>query len=445
MNKRRIRQLNKNEYKKGAIVYWMSRDQRALDNWALLYSQEFRNEHDASVAVVFCLRKTFSHNSERIVSFMLEGLEEVEKRLAEKNIPFYFLIGEPEKELPKFVETHNVGALVSDFSPLRHNRKWKETIARSIEIPLFEVDTHNIVPCWIASPKQEFGAYTIRPKIRFHLEEFLDSFPKLQKQKQTEIPIQKNDWKKIRQTIATDASVKTVDWLRPGEQAAEDMLQDFITNRLPKYDEERNDPTKNVQSLLSPYIHFGQIAAQRIALEIENVKGYGKAKDAFLEEMIIRKELSDNFCFYNQNYDSYKGFPQWAKDTLEKHVGDKREFTYSLKELEKADTHDPLWNAAQKEMMLRGKMHGYMRMYWAKKIFEWSKTPQIAQKHCIALNDKYFLDGRDPNGYTGIAWSIGGVHDRAWFERPIFGKIRYMNYNGAKSKFDIKKYIERNN
>lgn len=438
MHSNRVRTLNAKEYTTGPIVYWMSRDQRAFDNWALIYAQELAKQKKTSVAVVFSLRKSFAHNTERMLSFMLQGLQEAEKHLAEKNIPFYFLIGDPSDTVPQFIHDNKVGALVSDFSPLRYNRNWKKKIAETITIPFYEVDTHNILPCWIASPKQEFGAYTLRPKIHARLEEYLDTFPQLHKQ-DSQLPLQQIDWKKIKNAIDADTSVPAVSWITPGEKAAEEMLQDFIKNRLSIYDEQRNDPTKDALSNLSPYIHYGHISTQRIALEMENVNGHAKA--AFLEELIVRKELSDNYCFYNQNYDNPKGYPQWAKDSLAKHAEDKREFTYSLHELEAAKTHDPLWNAAQNEMMQKGKMHGYMRMYWGKKILEWTKNVEEAQKFCIALNDKYFIDGRDPNGYTGIAWSIGGVHDRAWFERPIFGKIRYMSYNGAKSKFDIKKYI----
>jgi len=220
-------------------------------------------------------------------------------------------------------------------------------------------------------------------------------------------------------------------------------LDSFFEERLSGYNEKRNDPNENVSSNLSPYLHFGQISAQRIALETYKRKHNIETKDAFLEELIVRRELSDNFCFYNKNYDSFDGFPEWAKKTLNEHRKDKREFTYHLEQFEKAKTHDDLWNAAQIEMVKTGKMHGYMRMYWAKKILEWTETPEEALEYSIYLNDKYELDGRDPNGYTGCAWSIGGVHDRAWTERPVFGKIRYMNYNGAKRKFDVKRYIQK--
>ncbi len=439
----RVRQLNDASYSSGPIIYWMSRDQRVNDNWALIFAQKLALEHNVPFAVVFCLRTEFEHATSRLIEFMLDGIQEVEKILNEKNIPFYFLQGTPVKEIEKFVAKKKIGALVTDFSPLRYNRAWKESIRQTIEIPFYEVDTHNIVPVWIASQKQEFGAYTIRPKIQRLLPDYLTEFPSVKKQEkpwfEKTTPV---DWEKVRKNIREDITVSVVDWITPGEIAAEKALSEFIENRLYAYDGERNDPTKHAQSELSPYIHFGHVASQRIALEVERATTNSASKKAFLEELIVRKELSDNFCFYNPHYDTTKGFPAWAQKTLDEHRRDKREYVYSLIELEQGQTHDDLWNAAQLEMVKRGKMHGYLRMYWAKKIFEWSATPEDAMKHAIYLNDKYFLDGRDPNGYTGIAWSMGGVHDRAWFEREIFGKIRYMSYNGAKGKFDIKAYVQ---
>jgi deoxyribodipyrimidine photo-lyase len=214
---------------------------------------------------------------------------------------------------------------------------------------------------------------------------------------------------------------------------------------LSRYGAQRNDPTLDAQSHLSPYIHFGQLSAQRIALEVFKADAGEEVKDTFLEELIVRRELSDNFCYYNLDYDNTNGFPAWARKTLDEHRKDPRDYLYSRDQFEQAETHDDLWNAAQREMAKRGKMHGYMRMYWAKKILEWTPSPEIALETAIYLNDRYAIDGRDPNGYAGIAWSIGGVHDRAWNERMVFGKVRYMSYNGCKSKFNIKRYIERIN
>jgi deoxyribodipyrimidine photo-lyase len=312
---------------------------------------------------------------------------------------------------------------------------------KKINIPFYEVDAHNVVPCFYVSPKQEFGAYTIRPKIHKNLPEFLDNFPKIKKMKSSEgFSSDSIDWESVYNSLKVDDKVKPVNWLKPGEGAAHKALKKFIDSKLDIYDDLRNDPNADALSNLSPYLHFGQISAQRIALIVSSLANHPSA-ESFLEELIVRRELSDNFCYRTPDYDSFKGFPDWAKKTLNEHRKDEREFVYSLKEFERAETHEDLWNAAQNEMVNRGKMHGYMRMYWAKKILEWSGSPEEALKIAIHLNDKYELDGRDPNGYTGCAWAIGGLHDRAWAERPVYGKIRYMNRNGAKRKFDIDKYI----
>lgn len=229
----------------------------------------------------------------------------------------------------------------------------------------------------------------------------------------------------------------------PGEETAARMLDKFLSQKLDSYAALKNDPTKDGVSNLSPYLHFGQIAAQRVVLEVEKTNASSESKEAFLDEILVRKELADNFCYYNSLYDSFEGFPEWAKKTLILHRADPRKFVYTLEEFENGKTHDSLWNASQLELLSKGKIHGYMRMYWAKKILEWSESPEKALETVIYLNDKYELDGRDPNGYVGIAWSIGGVHDRAWKEREIFGKLRYMSYEGCKRKFDVDTYIEK--
>ncbi|MCF8265767.1 MAG: deoxyribodipyrimidine photolyase, partial [Melioribacteraceae bacterium] len=256
--------------------------------------------------------------------------------------------------------------------------------------------------------------------------------------------LEKVDWEKARNSLKINFSVPEVDWLIPGESTAKSILEKFINQKLESYNQHRNDPNLNALSNLSPYFHFGQISPQRVALAVSSVNNFPESKDAFLEELIVRRELSDNFCYYNSKYDSFEGFHDWAKKTLNEHREDKREFIYRLEQFENAETHDGLWNAAQIEVIKKGKMHGFMRMYWAKKILEWTESPEQALEFALYLNDKYQLDGRDPNGYVGVAWSIGGVHDRAWTERPVFGKIRFMNYNGCKRKFDIKSYILNN-
>ena len=246
--------------------------------------------------------------------------------------------------------------------------------------------------------------------------------------------------KVCKKKIDLDDTVRPLDWIDSGEKSAHVMLDDFIKSGLKNYALLRNDPTENAQSNLSPYLHFGHISSQRVALKIKDISSGVESIKAFLEELIVRRELTDNYCYYNQKYDLVAGAAHWAQETLKKHEHDVRDYLYTKKVFENAKTHDELWNAAQLELMYHGKMHGYMRMYWAKKILEWSASPEHAMEIALYLNDKYSIDGTDPNGYVGVAWSIAGVHDRAWFPRKVFGTIRYMSYNGCKSKFDVQKY-----
>ncbi len=444
VDSRRIELLQDGKKIHGPVVYWMSRDQRVHDNWALLFAQNLAKQNNTELTVIFNLVPDFLEATIRQYGFMLKGLQQLDSELEKCNIPFFLLLGKPQETISKFIREKNISVIVSDFDPLRIKRDWKRDLAKKIDIPFYEVDAHNIVPCKYVSHKVEFGAYTIRPKINKVLPEFLDEFPKIMKMKRPEIlSFGKVDWEKVRKNLKIKSSVKEVDWIKPGEEEAQRSLENFIDKKLDKYDKQRNDPNMNAQSDLSPFIHFGQISAQRVVLEVQKLKNHSKSTEAFLEELIVRRELSDNYCYYNTKYDSFDGFPEWAKRTLNEHRKDKREFIYSLKQFENAETHEDLWNASQGQLVKTGKLHGYMRMYWAKKILEWSKSPEDALRIAIYLNDKYELDGRDPNGYVGCAWSIGGVHDRAWTERKIFGKIRYMNYNGCKRKFVVESYINK--
>lgn len=443
MNEGRLQLLQNGAEGNGLVAYWMSRDQRVHDNWALIFAQKLAKEKNKPLAVIFNLVSDFLEATIRQYGFMLKGLKEVELELKKYKIPFILLRGKPELEIPRFIKKNNVSILVTDFDPLRIKRIWKKEVANRIEIPFYEVDAHNIVPCFYVSDKTEFSARTIRPKIHKLLPEFLDDFPPLQKMKQSaNLNVIKADWNSVTKSLKINRGVKEVDWIIPGENEAIKLLKGFLESRFTKYAEERNDPNENALSNLSPYLHFGQISAQRIALTVQQFYQKNTSADTFFEELIVRRELSDNFCYFNLKYDSFDGFHDWAKETLNNHRKDKRDFVYSLEKFENADTHEDLWNAAQKELLISGKMHGYMRMYWAKKILEWSKSPEDAMQIAIYLNDKYELDGRDPNGYTGCAWAIGGVHDRAWTERPVYGKIRYMNRNGAARKFNLEAYTK---
>jgi len=445
MNLNRINYLNQIPTKNGNIIYWMSRDMRINDNWALLYAQKLNLNYNKNLIVVFNLVPKFGLAGERQFDFMLNGLKELEQNLQKYNIPLIVTLGEPKDTIPQIVRQYNVKTLITDFSPLKISRQWKEEVKDLINIAFYEIDTHNIIPVWITSPKQEYGAYTIRPKINRLLDEWLVDIPILNNSQQNNIyGYPKNNWDTIKNFIKVDSSVIRVDWISAGEKSANNILQTFINYKIKDYSKDRNFPEKPALSNLSPFLHFGQISAQRIAIDIKSKIKDPEIYKSFLEELIVRKELSDNYCFYNKNYDKFEGFPDWAQKTLNEHRKDTREYLYSKEELEFGLTHDPLWNAAEKEMVRTGKMHGYIRMYWAKKILEWTQSPEQAQEFTIYLNDKYELDGRDPIGYTNIAWAIGGVHDRAWFERPIFGKIRYMSLASTGKKFDSKLYISSN-
>ncbi len=443
IHERRIHILKQGEPGAGPVLYWMHRDHRAHDNFGLLHAQNMALERGVPLAVAYCLASKFLDATIRQFGFLLRGLEKTAAMLADKSIPFVALSGDPVDEIPRYVRESGAGLLVTDFDSLRIKRGWIAGISKKLDIPVHEVDSRNVVPCRAVSDKREYAARTIRPKIHRLLPEFLHEPPSLQSHPhayQGHVP--DTDWAALRDSLQVDRSVPEVDWITPGEQAAAGMLGAFIQHRLDSYADRRNDPNGNAVSRLSPYLHFGMLSPLRAALAVSQATGRAhEGKEDFLEELVVRRELSDNFCLHTPDYDSVDCFPDWAQRTLSEHEADEREYVYELDTLESARTHDELWNAAQKQMVASGYMHGYMRMYWAKKILEWTRTPQEAMGIAIFLNDRYELDGRDANGYTGVAWSIGGVHDRAWKERPVFGKIRFMSYGGAKSKFDVKGYV----
>lgn len=428
------------------VVYWMTREQRVEDNWSLLYAQQLAQEHHAQLRVIFSLVPKYLEATERQYGFMMAGLAEVEKELIALNIPFEVLIGPAWQTLPAYTNNHATGAVVTDFGPLRIGKEWTNKTASTLgSAPLFVVDGHNIVPVWIASDKLEYAARTIRPKIHKHLKHFLTEFPRVKSQLPMVAEAQrppKIDWVALDSTLEIDRRVKAVAGIKPGTAAGLETLHGFIRARLAGFATKRNDPNAKHLSGMSPYLHFGQVAPQRCVLEVNKFRArYNESVNSFVEELVVRRELSDNHCWYNPKYDSIDGASGWAKETLLKHAVDKRPFLYSLGEFEFAVTYDSLWNAAQLQMIHEGKMHGFLRMYWAKKILEWSPSPQQALATAIYLNDRYNLDGRDPNGYVGCAWSIIGTHDMGWAERPIFGKIRYMNFDGCKRKFNVAGFV----
>ncbi|KAJ8917474.1 hypothetical protein NQ315_005521 [Exocentrus adspersus] len=452
-NKSRCRTLSKNEEIKSSssgIIYWMNRDCRVQDNWAFLFAQRTAIKLTVPLHVCFLCKDAHElYPTKRHFKFLLEGLKLVREECKRLNIGFYLLESSP-KQLAEVVIQNDVGAVICDFSPLKHCRKQLESLLQKLpdNIPVVEVDAHNIVPVWVSSEKQEGMAKFLRPKLTKKLPEYLTGFPDVCKHKysgllKTDQILENIDDAFINYSPTFD--VPEVQWGEgPGAEAGLSMLHSFIVSNLRYYGINSNDPSKDCTSNLSPWLHFGQISAQRCALEIKSVESlYKEQTEKFLEELIVRKELSDNYCFYNTNYDNIDGAANWAKESLKLHSKDKRAWIYTRDQLQNAQTHDEMWNAAQLQAVREGKIHGYMRMYWCKKILEWTESPETALEYSLWLNDTFCLDGTDPNGYVGVMWSICGVHDQGWKEREIFGKIRYMVDYSLKRKFDMGAYCAR--
>lgn len=427
----------------------MSRDQRVADNHALIAAQKHALELRLPLAVVFCLYPKSGHRAREQYDFMLEGLTEIESQLASLNIPFILLIGKPEERLLAAIHHFTPAAVYLDFNPL----KGPQTLAKKIAavVPTVIVDAHNVVPVQIASDKQEYAARTLRPKIHHFLPFYLqepDHIVRHEIDWSGEVVSIKNLAEKIHEVVASLPANNSSLAIKSGETSAKSALDFFVQNKLAGYAERRNNPALEGLSELSPYLHFGQLSALRVALTVygavANDASLQTDADALIEELVVRKELSDNYCYYNRNYDSLRGAADWALATLEKHSQDTREFMYTKEQFEHAKTHDEAWNAAQRQLTRTGKMHGYMRMYWAKKVLEWSASPAEAHQILVYLNDFYSIDGGDPNGYVGILWSVAGLHDRPWGERLVYGTIRSMVFAGLKRKFDVAAYIEQN-
>jgi len=424
------------------VLYWMQAAQRAEWNHALEYAIERANGLKVPVVVAFGLTADFPEANARHYHFMLQGLSEAQAALARRGIQMVVRTASPPECVMELARDASLVAV--DAGPTRIQTHWRDEVAEAIDCPLVEVETNLIVPVEQASEKENFSAGTLRPRIGRKLESYMAAL-KHRKPRVDSLGLKLDgvsieDVDATVKTLGVDRSVGPAAGFKGGTKEAKRRLKDFIAHKLDDYDQKRNDPNADGTSNLSPYLHFGQISPLYAALKVREVSGQGK--DAFLEELIVRRELSYNFVYYNDHYDRFDCLPPWAANTLAFHSRDEREYVYSRQEFETAATHDPYWNAAQKEMVLTGKMHGYMRMYWGKKVLEWSATPREGFEIALYLNNKYELDGRDPNGFAGVAWCFG-KHDRAWSERPVFGKVRYMNAAGLRRKFDADAYVRK--
>ncbi len=424
------------------LLYWMQASQRAIYNHALEFAVEKANELDLPLVVFFGITARYPGTNRRHYLFMLEGLREAGERLSERSAQFVVRKVSPERGALELAR--DAALLVVDRGYLRQQREWRARVARHSPCPVIQLESDVVVPVEIASSKEEYAAATFRPRIKRHLPRFLVPLAERElKRRHPELDLEGLD---LCDPIRLAKGIRAAPALEPklippgGTSEALARLRSFIREKLDRYHLLSSHPELDHTSGLSPYLHFGQISPLQVALEVRKVGGAGV--EAFLEQLIVRRELSVNFVFYNHAYDSLEALPAWARETLRDHAGDRREYLYTLQELEEARTHDPYWNAAQREMLATGHMHNYMRMYWGKKILEWSPSPEETLRRIIYLNDRYELDGRDPNGYAGALWCFG-KHDRAFAEREVTGKVRWMSARGLRRKFDMDAYLAR--
>ncbi|MGM0420520.1 MAG: deoxyribodipyrimidine photo-lyase [Bacillota bacterium] len=432
------------------VLYWMQGSQRFQDNRALTVAGKIANHFDKPLLVIFNFIADYPEANYRHYSFMYEGIAETFADLNDSGAGTIITTGDFLDNVIPYVNDSIL--TVTDSAYLKPQRSWRKNLAKASEIPLLEIATNTVVPVEYTSKKEEYAARTIRSKIteKSQSELFIWDFPKISNQ------IKKNNGhfnkrprnfthkKMFLQGLGFHQELPGLDDFKGGYSQAQEKLTYFLDKNLKKYEEYNNDPDENVQSNLSPYLHFGQISPREIALAVKEEADFNNWQaDSYLEQLMVRRELSFNFVYYNTWYDCFpEALPEWAQKTLEIHEADTRQYIYNRQELEFAKTHDIYWNAAQLELIYTGKIHNYLRMYWGKKILEWTPDPETAFNIALYLNNKYSLDGRDPNSYAGVAWCFG-KHDRAWSEREVYGKIRYMNRNGLKRKFKLDDYLRR--
>ncbi len=443
----KIKKLNSKEVNRDGhfVLYWMNLSQREDFNLALEFAIYISNIYQKPLVVYFPITDYYKFSNLRHYNFMVEGLIETKKACENRGIKFVVELSNLPYDKIILEKSKKAFAVILDKGYLRYQRTVRKNIAELSECLVFEVENDVIVPVETVSQHLEPFAMTVRPKIYKLMDIYIKDLNKQDikvKSVDMDFGFKEEDISNILDKMNIDKSVKDVSqFFKGGTKEAYKKLEIFIKQKLFRYKKLRSNPVYNYQSDLSPYLHFGQISPVKVVLEI--LKNYDRNDEnvvSFFNELIVWRELARNFCYYNPLYNQYEGIPKWAKDTLEQHLEDKRDYIYSLKDFEEAKTHDKYWNAAQTELLKTGKMHNYMRMYWCKKIIEWTENPKIAFDIACYLNDKYSLDGRDPNGYAGISWCFG-THDRPWKERKIFGKVRYMSENGLKTKFDIDRYV----
>jgi len=431
------------------VLYWMQQSQRATHNPALTRALQHANDEGLPLLVVFGLMDDYPEANLRHYTFMLEGLQETQQRLRERGLKMIVRHGRPDDVALHYAE--EAALLVTDRGYLRHQTQWRSRVAQEAPCRVEQVEGDVVVPVETVTDKAEYAARTIRPKIHEHLERCL----RLPDPASVEAPsldldveggLALDNIRAVTDQFDLDRSVGPVSALyRGGTSEAESILERFLAEHLDGYDGNRNQIQTDAVSHMSKYLHFGQISPVWLAQQVRNADGPESDIESYIEELVVRRELAMNHVHFRPDtYDSYECLPEWARESLAEHADDERGYVYSRAELDQSETHDPYWNAAMTEMRETGYMHNYMRMYWGKKILEWSPSPGTAFDRTLHLNNKYFLDGRDPNSYANVAW-IFGLHDRGWKERPVYGKVRYMSRGGLERKADPEAYVEKVN
>lgn len=432
------------------VLYWMQIYKRATHNYALNYAIKMANKRRLPLVVYEGLKYYYPWASDRIHTFILEGVEEKRAEFSKRGIRYLFYLQRHKRDPKNTVArlAKEAALLVTDDYPCFIIPGHNETISE-FDLPVFAVDANGMVPM-SAFEKEEYAAYTIRPKIHRLLPDLPRRIatPTLKVQKPSldvDCPENKVTAENIAELVSQcdiDHTVKPSEHYRGGTKAGRKRLRHFISKILPGYHKTRNDPSVDGTSRLSSYLHFGFLSIQEIVGKVERSKAPKPAKEAFLEEAIVRRELSFNFTRHNPKYDSLESLPDWVQKTMRKHADDPRPVLFDDETIENAETDDELWNASQRELVETGELHNYVRMLWGKRLLEWKRSYEMAFELLVHLNNKYGLDGRDPNSYAGILWCFG-KHDRPWFEREIFGTIRYMTSKSMAKKFPAKDYIER--
>lgn len=422
------------------VLYWMQQSQRAAFNPALELAIEEANHRGLPLVVCFGLTG-FPEANARHYDFMLRGLKEVRDALQARGIAFVIRKQEPDKLALMLSE--DAALVVCDRGYLKIQRTWRARLAAAIGTRLIQVEGDVVVPVETASPKHEYAARTIRPKLQRLWDDYLEPLDTREVTHKARLDLEGDidldDLPQVLNRLDVDHRIGPVRRFAAGERAARERLADFIDEGLVRYADHRGRPEAAAASHMSPYLHFGQISPVEIALAIRGAREAGSDNRAtYLEELIVRRELSMNHCFYEPAYDSYGAMPGWARETLAAHAKDPRPHLYSFEQFEAGETHDRYWNAAMLEMTATGYMHNHLRMYWGKKILQWSASPEEAFDTALRLNNRYFLDGRDANSFTNVGW-LFGLHDRPWGPQPVFGTVRSMGMNTFK-KFDAEAY-----